>query len=101
VARASLDVLMDRELPDSDRRRIVDIAQRHPEVRDIHDLRTRSAGLTKFVQLHIELDPALPLVRAHEIGDQVEADIQQAFPDAEIILHVDPHGVAERRISFA
>jgi len=101
VGRTSLDVLMDRELPEADRRRIVDIAQRHPEVRDIHDLRTRSAGLTKFVQLHIELDPALPLVQAHEIGDQVEADIQQAFPDAEIILHVDPHGVAERRISFA
>ena len=101
VGRASLDVLMDHELPDADRRRIIDIAQRHAEVRDIHDLRTRSAGLTKFVQLHIELDPALPLVRAHEIGDQVEADIQQAFPDAEIILHVDPHGVAERRISFA
>jgi ferrous-iron efflux pump FieF len=101
VARTSLDVLMDHELPDLDRRRIVDIAKRHPEVLDIHDLRTRSAGLTKFVQLHIELDPGLSLVRAHEIGDQVEADIQQFFPDAEIILHVDPHGVAERRISFA
>ena len=101
VGRTSLDVLMDRELPDTERRRIVDIAKRHPEVRDIHDLRTRSAGLTKFVQLHIELDPSLPLVRAHEIGDQVEAEIQQAFPDAEIILHVDPHGVPERRISFA
>ena len=48
----------------------------------------------------IELDPALSLVRAHEIGDQVEADIQQAFPDAEIILHVDPHGIPERRITF-
>ncbi len=101
VGRGSLDVLMDRELPDGERRRIVEIARRHPAVRDIHDLRTRSAGLTKFVQLHVELDPALPLVRAHEIGDQVEADIQQAFPDAEIILHVDPYGVAEPRTSFA
>jgi len=101
VGRGSLDVLMDRELPEVDRRRIVEIARLHPEVRDIHDLKTRSAGLTKFVQLHIELDSALPLVRAHEIGDQVEAEIQQAFPDAEIILHVDPYGVAERRTSLA
>jgi ferrous-iron efflux pump FieF len=101
VGRRSLDVLMDRELPDRDRQRIIALAQAHPEVRDIHDLRTRSAGLTKFVQLHIELDPRLTLVRAHEIADQVEGDIQRAFPDAEIILHVDPHGVAERRISFA
>jgi ferrous-iron efflux pump FieF len=101
VGRNSLDVLMDRELPDADRRRIVDIAKRHPEVQDIHDLKTRSSGLTKFVQLHIELDPGLPLVRAHEIGDQVEAEIQRDFPDAEIILHVDPYGVAERRTPIA
>ena len=101
VGRGSLDVLMDRELPDADRLRIVDIAKRHPEVQDIHDLRTRSSGLTKFIQVHIELDPALTLTRAHEIGDQVEADIQAAFPDAEIILHVDPFGVEERRVGFA
>ena len=101
VGIASLDVLMDRELPDGDRLRIVDIAKRHPEVQDIHDLRTRSSGLTKFIQLHIELDPTLPLTRAHEIGDQVEADIQAAFPDAEISLHVDPFGGEERRVGFA
>ncbi|MSP75694.1 MAG: cation diffusion facilitator family transporter [Rhodospirillaceae bacterium] len=101
VGRGSLDVLMDRELPDADRLRIVDIAKRHAEVQDIHDLRTRSSGLTRFIQLHIELDPMLSLTRAHEIGDQVEADIQAAFPDAEIILHVDPFGVEERRVGFA
>ncbi len=101
VGRGSFDVLMDRELADSERLRIVEIAKRHPEVQDIHDLRTRSSGLTKFIQLHIELDPAYTLVKAHEIGDQVEADIQKEFPDAEIILHVDPHGVAEPRPRFA
>jgi ferrous-iron efflux pump FieF len=101
VGRGSLDVLMDRELPDTDRLRVVDIAKRHTEVQDIHDLRTRSSGLTKFIQLHIELDPTLTLTQAHEIGDQVEADIQAAFPDVEIILHVDPFGVEERRVGFA
>lgn len=101
VAKVALDVLMDRELADKERRQIVDIAKRHPEVRGVHDLRTRSAGLTKFIQLHIELDPAYHLTQAHEIGDQVEAEIQKAFPDAEVILHVDPFGVEERRARFA
>lgn len=96
VGRNSLDVLMDRELPADDRQRIVDIARSHPGVVDHHDLRTRSSGLTKFIQLHVELDPQLTFLRAHEIGDQVEAEIQRAFPDAEVILHVDPLGVAER-----
>ena len=57
--------------------RIADIARSDPDVRGVHDLRTRSAGLTKFIQLHIELDPALPLLRAHEIGDRVEAELQR------------------------
>jgi ferrous-iron efflux pump FieF len=100
VGRDSLDVLMDRELPEADRERIGTIARRHPAVREVHDLRTRSSGLTRFIQLHIEVDPDLSLVRAHEIGDQVEASIREAFPDAEVILHVDPFGVAEPQPSF-
>ncbi len=95
------EVLMDRELANKERLRIVAIAKHHPEVQDVHDLRTRSAGLTKFIQLHIELDPSLSLTRAHAIGDEVEAEIQKEFPDAEIILHVDPFGVEERRARFA
>lgn len=101
VGRESLDVLMDRELPTADRDRIVAIARRHPAVRAVHDLRTRSAGLTRFIQLHIELDRELALMQAHEIGDQVEAGIRASFPDAEVILHVDPFGIAEQRPTFA
>jgi ferrous-iron efflux pump FieF len=89
VGRDSLNVLMDRELPDEERRRILDIARSHPEVRGVHELRTRSAGLTKFIQLHIVLDPTMPLGNAHVVGDRVEAMLQEAFPQAEIILHVD------------
>jgi ferrous-iron efflux pump FieF len=92
VGRASLDVLMDRELPDTDRSRIMSLATAHAAVRDLHDLRTRSAGLTKFIQFHVELDPNLSLARAHEIGEEIEASIRREFPDSEIILHVDPVG---------
>ena len=60
---------MDRELPDADRQRILDIARTPSRVRSVHDLRTRSAGLTKFIQLHVVLDPTMPLGRAHVIGD--------------------------------
>ncbi len=89
VGRGSLNVLMDRELPDGERTRIRGIALSHPEVRSVHELRTRSAGLTKFIQLHIVVDPTMPLGNAHVIGDRVEAMLHEAFPQAEIILHVD------------
>ena len=97
VGRGSLNVLMDRELPDEERTRILDIARSHPEVRGAHELRTRSAGLTKFIQLHIVVDPTMSLGNAHVVGDRVEAMLHEAFPQAEIILHVDGWDDREQR----
>lgn len=93
VFRQSYDQLMDRELPDRVRERIKSIVRRHPEVRNLHDLRTRAAGISKFIQLHIELDPAINLTRAHEVSDEVENDLLAVFPDAQVIIHQDPAGV--------
>ena len=95
LARRSLDLLMDREFPDQERARIEEIVRAHPETRGLHDLRTRSAGLQPFVQLHLELDPELTLLRAHEIADEVEAGIVAAFPGAEVIVHQDPAGIEQ------
>jgi ferrous-iron efflux pump FieF len=97
VGRTSLDVLMDRELPNEERRRVLDIVRRDPDVRGVHELRTRSSGLTKFIQLHVVLDPTLTLAAAHTISDRIQAALQQAFPQAEIILHVDGWDDRERR----
>lgn len=93
VFRQSYDQLMDRELPESERNRIKSIVMGHGDVRSLHDLRTRAAGISTFIQLHIELDPALSLTRAHEVSDEVEADIMAEYPHAEVIIHQDPAGV--------
>lgn len=90
VGRESLDVLMDHELPAEDSRKIEAIARAHPGVKDVHDLKTRSSGLTRFIQLHIEVEPDLSVVLGHAIGLDVQTEIARAYPGAEIILHVDP-----------
>ncbi len=97
IGRQSLDLLMDRELPDDQRARIREIVLKHPEVKSLHDLRTRSSGLDIFIQLHIELDAEMSLIRAHQVSDAVEADILAAFPNAEVMIHQDPEGVEEPR----
>jgi ferrous-iron efflux pump FieF len=90
IGRTSIDVLMDRELPSRDRQHILDIVHRQPGVRSVHDLRTRSSGLTQFIQLHVVLHPNMSLGRAHVIGDAIQASIEEAYPQAEVILHIDP-----------
>lgn len=92
IGRQALDELMDRELGDAERERIIAIARAHGEARSVHDLRTRRAGLLTFIQFHLELDPQMPLARAHEISDAIEAELHAAFPNAEIIIHQDPAG---------
>jgi ferrous-iron efflux pump FieF len=96
IARLSLVQLMDQELPDSERARVRAIAESHPDVTAVHDIRTRVAGPTAFIQLHLEMDAGITLLRAHEISDSVEAELQAAFPHAEIMIHEDPEGIEER-----
>ena len=93
VFRKSLDQLMDHELPDSDREKIIAIVRAHPQVRSLHDLRTRAAGLYTFIQVHIELDPDMPLAEAHSVSDEVEQALCAAFDKAEVIIHQDPAGL--------
>jgi ferrous-iron efflux pump FieF len=100
LARLSLFQLMDHELPDDERENIRAIAQSHPDVVAAHDLRTRVAGPTAFIQIHIEMDGGLSLLRAHEISDEVEAKLRVAYPNAEIIIHQDPEGIEEPRANF-
>jgi ferrous-iron efflux pump FieF len=100
LMRLSFGQLMDHELPDEDRARIRKIAEAAPEVTAVHDIKTRAAGPTAFIQLHLEMDGAMDLRRAHEIADEVEAQLRSAFPHAEIIIHQDPAGLEELHQTF-
>jgi ferrous-iron efflux pump FieF len=101
IARSSFDMLMDRELPEEERQRIRSIATAHPQVRALHELRTRASGPSIFIQFHLEMAGEMSLYEAHRIADQVENQILAAYPGAEVIIHEDPSGVAERRRTFA
>ena len=100
LARLALVQLMDRELSDDEREKIRAVAQSHPDVAAAHDLRTRVAGPTAFIQIHLEMDGNMSLLRAHQIADEVEAKLRAAYPNAEIIIHQDPEGIEEPRANF-
>ena len=91
IVTSAFNQLMDRELPDTDREKIIAIAMQHPEVRSLHQLRTRASGKDIFIQLHLEMDGAISLNRAHGIADEVEHEIQDAYPGADILIHQDPY----------
>lgn len=98
IARRAVDHLMDRELPQEDRVRIAAIVRADAEVAGLHDLRTRSAGGTRFIELHVEMEGSLTLWQAHTVCDRLEAALSDAFPDAEVILHQEPAGLDDERL---
>ena len=100
LLKKSFKILLDQELPSSDRDQIKAIALTHPEVLGFHDLRTRDAGRNYVIQFHLELDPQMSLLHSHEIIEEVMEKVIDAFPDAEIIVHSDPLGVDEERDPF-
>lgn len=92
IAMQGLDMLLDRELPDTMREAIARIVMAHSGVLGMHDLRTGKSGMRVFMSFDIEADPDLPLHRAHAVARDVEHELLRDFPDADILIHVDPHG---------
>lgn len=87
--------LMDRELPDSERLLIIDTLLNTPGIDGIHKLRTRSAGQTRFVQCHIELNDGLSLEQAHDITHEAEGRVEALFPETDVFLHMDPQSIVD------
>ncbi|HEV7372798.1 cation diffusion facilitator family transporter [Arenibaculum sp.] len=98
IARGSLDVLMDRELPQTDREQIKHLVLAHRQTRGMHDLRTRNAGSSVFIELHLELDSHLTLAQAHDVTDEVERILLEAYPNAEVLVHQEPAGLEDERL---
>lgn len=95
ILTRSIDMLMDKELKDEQRQKILDLAMGNEHVLGVHDLKTRRGGIHTFIQMHIEVPQDMSLKQAHYVADEVEATIGENFPDADIIIHTDPFGLEE------
>ncbi len=93
----ALNALMDKEFPDEVRRNIREIALSDPAVLGVHDIRTRSCGDNKFIQLHIEMDPEMNLSKAHHVTERVIDNILKVHAGAEIQIHEEPVGMPRHR----
>jgi ferrous-iron efflux pump FieF len=95
ASHAAIEQLMDREWPDDKRERFLQVIARHPELRGVHDMRTRTSGNRDFVQFHVWVDPNMTVRHAHRVMDEIEAKLHAEFPDVEILIHPDPEGLVD------
>jgi len=90
IKRAS-DVLVDTICIDTSA--IESVINSVEGVKGCHDIRTRGTEHAIYLDLHILVDPKMPIEKAHEIADAVEEKIKGNFPAViDIVVHVEPEG---------
>lgn len=99
ASQEAIEQLMDREWPEEKKHRFLAVLARHPELRGVHDLRTRTAGNRDFVQFHVWVDRNMTVAAAHDVMDQIEAKILAEFPGIEILIHPDPEGHVDKGLA--
>lgn len=92
ASRRAIEQLMDQEWPEEKTARFIEVLGRHPELRGVHDLRTRTSGNRDFVQFHVWVAPEMTVRDAHRVMDEIEAKLLAEFPGLEILIHADPEG---------
>ena len=95
ASHQAIEQLMDKEWPEEKRQRFLEVISRHPDLRGVHDLRTRTSGNQDFVQFHVWVDPNITVRQAHLVMDDIEERLHAEFPDIEILIHPDPEGLVD------
>jgi divalent metal cation (Fe/Co/Zn/Cd) transporter len=87
--RGNIDVLMDRVPADAERAARAAIARIEPGVQ-LRRLRMRQAAGRHFADVVIGVSPAAGVGQGHAAADAVEAAVQSALPEADVVVHVEP-----------
>jgi len=94
VAFESVNVLMDRKLPEDVDELVATVVNRYTAdgVLGFHDLRTRRSGSLRFVDLHLEVQRDKKFEEAHELTVKVIRAIEAELPRTRVQIHTDPAG---------
>jgi cation diffusion facilitator family transporter len=89
LMRGNVDVLMDRVPADAERAALAAIEQLEPGVQ-LRRLRMRQAAGRHFADVVIGVSPDAGVGQGHAAADAVEAAVQSALPESDVVVHVEP-----------
>jgi cation diffusion facilitator family transporter len=89
IARDAAGILSDQiVISEADVRRVV---QSVPRVLGCHHIRSRGAADHVFLDLHVWLDGATPLIEAHAVSHAVKDLLMERYPQiVDAIIHIEP-----------
>lgn len=91
ITRKSFEGLVDTKIaPDEERRIIQAIEEESQKMVWLHQIRTRKAGVDRFVDLVLYGCHNLDIEKVHEICDMIESKIKSKINNANVLIHVEP-----------
>jgi len=89
--RRSVAGLMDASLPMADLDQVRKVFALH-EAGGIqfHALRTRQAGMRKFVSVDVLVPGAWSVQQGHDLVEKIEAEIRAVVSDSSVFTHLEP-----------
>jgi cation diffusion facilitator family transporter len=88
VKRAS-DVLVDTMCLDASA--VENIVNCIEGVKGCHDIRTRGAEHSVYLDLHVLVDRDMAIERAHGVADRIEEEIKKEIPSVvDVVVHIEP-----------
>ena len=98
VIRDSVGGLMDAAPAPDVVARIRAVVGQHAEgAIEAHDLRSRHAGRTTFVEFHLVVPGDMTVAAAHEICDHIEAALRADMEGIAVTIHVEPEAKAKHQ----
>lgn len=82
--------LLDEALPESEIAEIVAFAKLEPNIKSLHDLRTRKSGAVRVVDGHVAVPAELTVFEGHAAARRLKDRILERWPSANGNLHLDP-----------
>jgi cation diffusion facilitator family transporter len=83
--------LLDTCLPEDEIMAIKKILERHcNDYVEFKNLRTRKAGSERHIDFHLVVPGNCTVSEIHELCQQIERSIQESFPGASVLIHLEP-----------
>jgi cation diffusion facilitator family transporter len=97
LGKESFLPLLDVRLEPEEEERIREILQSFAdEYLEYHALRTRRSGSEEHIDLHLVVSSQMQVVDAHDLCDRIEGEIRKAFPQAHVLIHIEPEYERQR-----
>jgi cation diffusion facilitator family transporter len=90
IIRGSVLGLMDGALPPHEQQAVASVLQKLAPPVQCHAVRTRQAGATRFISLHVLVPGEWSVRRGHDLLEELEGALCAAVPGATVFTHIEP-----------